>query len=69
MLRNRAGEEYETMKAADAVEPVLQSLVKAERYMTTDDGTRMVGVMDAVAAPPTLRDDAGAHAREGLFRT
>ncbi len=40
------------MSAADHVEPVLQSLAKAERHMKSEYGTRMVGVIDTIAANP-----------------
>lgn len=40
------------MDTSDPVEPVLQCLAKAERHMKSEYGTRMVGVMDTIAAHP-----------------
>lgn len=40
------------MSTKDSIEPVLQSIAKAERHMKSEYGTRMVGVMDTIAAHP-----------------
>ena len=40
------------MSPNDSIEPVLQSIAKAERHMKSEYGTRMVGVMDTIAAHP-----------------
>jgi hypothetical protein len=40
------------MPINDLVEPVLQSIAKAERHMRSEYGTKMVGVMDTIAARP-----------------
>lgn len=40
------------MSSGDPVEPVLQSIAKAERHMKSEYGTRMAGVMDTIGAHP-----------------
>lgn len=40
------------MPVNDPVEPVLQSIAKAERHIKSEYGTKMVGVMDTIGAHP-----------------
>jgi len=40
------------MKSKQPVEPVLQSIVKAERHIKSEYGTKMVGVMDTIGDWP-----------------